>query len=62
MSSISSAYTEETKIKKCIAENIAHCDHRETINLHKIAWVHEVCLLPAIKLQLESLLKETGHQ
>ncbi len=62
INSICNAYTEEIKVKKCITENIALCDQRETINLHKIAWVHEVCILPTTNSYLESLLTETGHQ
>ena len=45
-------------MKRCIAANVAHCEDRGTFNLHKIAWVYQVNISPAIKLKLESLLVE----
>lgn len=59
---INDAFHEEFKIKKCIAENIAHCEDRQMLDFHKIAWVHQACLTPDVKLQLESLLVETGQR
>ena len=62
VSSIKEAYTEELQVKKCIAENVAHCQDRQMLDFHKISWVHQVCVTSAIKLQLESLLVETGQR
>jgi len=59
---IKNAYEDELKVKKCIGENVAHCTDRETLNFHKISWVYQVNLSPTIKLQLESLLAETGQR
>ena len=59
---IQDAYAKELSVKKCIAGNVAHCMDRESINLHKIAWVHQAYIPSSIKLQFESLLAETGQQ
>jgi hypothetical protein len=59
---IKEAYSKELSVKKCIAENVAHCTDRESVNLHKIAWVHQAYIPSSIKLQFESLLAETGQQ
>lgn len=62
VTSIKDAYAEEFKIKKCIAENVAHSDTRQMLDFHKISWVHQVCLTANVKLELESLLVETGQR
>ena len=62
VTAIKNAYAEELKVKKCIAEKVAHSPDRETINFHKIAWVYQIHLTPSIKMKLESLLVETGQR
>jgi hypothetical protein len=49
-------------MKKCIAENVAHCQKKQMLDLHKIAWVHQVYVTPDVKLHLEALLVETGQR
>jgi len=58
---IKNAYTEELKIKKCIAENVAHSLTRDEINFHGIAWSYQTSITSVIKCKLESLLIETDH-
>ncbi len=62
VTSVREAFAEELQLKKSIAENVAHCQERQMLDFHKIAWVHQVCVTPDIKLQLESLLVETGQR
>ncbi len=59
---IKDAFAKELQVKKCIAENVAHCQQKQMLDLHKIAWVHQVYVTPDFKLQLESLLVETGQR
>ncbi|XP_045034005.1 cyclin-dependent kinase 2-interacting protein [Daphnia magna] len=62
VTAIKDAFNEELQLKKCIAENVAHCQQKQMLDLHKIAWVHQVYVTSATKLQLESLLVETGQR
>ncbi|XP_046440900.1 cyclin-dependent kinase 2-interacting protein-like [Daphnia pulex] len=59
---IKDAFAKELQVKKCIAENVAHCQQKQMLDLHKISWVHQVYVTPDVKLQLESLLVETGQR
>lgn len=55
------AYSEELEIKKCIAENVAHCVTRDEMNFHGISWSHQTSITTTIKRKLESLVIETDH-
>jgi len=57
---IREAYDKELRLKRCVAENVAHCNDRETINLHKIAWVYQIYLPASVRFNVESLLAETS--
>jgi len=58
---IKESYTEELKIKKCTAENVAHCEQREEINFCSIAWIHQNSVTPSTKSKLESFFIETDN-
>lgn len=53
---------EEFQLKKSIAENIAHCEKKQLLDFYNISWIHQVYVSHAVKLQLESLLVETGQR
>jgi len=58
---IKNAYTEELKIKRCIAENVAHCSTREEINFYGVGWSYQTSITAIIKRKFESLLIETDQ-
>ena len=58
---IKNAYTEELKIKRCIAENVAHCSTREEINFYGVGWSYQTSITAIIKRKFESLLIETDR-
>ncbi|XP_057377259.1 cyclin-dependent kinase 2-interacting protein-like [Daphnia carinata] len=62
VTAIKDAFDKELQLKKCIAENVAHCQQKQMLDLHKIAWVHQVYVTSTTKLQLEALLVETGQR
>ncbi|XP_067681624.1 cyclin-dependent kinase 2-interacting protein-like [Haliotis asinina] len=55
-------YLSELKLKKSIAENVAHAENRQTMMFYSAAWIHEPYVEDSAQMLVESLITETGHK
>ncbi|XP_046545122.1 cyclin-dependent kinase 2-interacting protein-like [Haliotis rubra] len=55
-------YLSELKLKKSIAENVAHAENRQTMMFYSAAWIHQPYVEDSAQMLVESLITETGHK
>ena len=59
---LSSAYKKELLLKHTIGAELAHTADRNLILTYLSMWLHQPYIESDSKLQLESMLLETGHR
>ncbi|XP_071080068.1 cyclin-dependent kinase 2-interacting protein-like [Haliotis cracherodii] len=55
-------YLSELKLKKSIAENVAHAESRQIMMFYSAAWIHQPYVEDSAQMLMESLITETGHK